>query len=68
MKIHTIGCPALLLADDNPVLLATFVELLEPEYRILASLSNGVSVLDRIDLLIPDILLLDISLGDLSCS
>jgi DNA-binding NarL/FixJ family response regulator len=66
MKTQIMGCPALLLADDNPVLLSTFVEILEPEYRILASLSNGVSVLDRIDLLSPDILLLDVSLGDLS--
>ena len=40
--------------------------MLEPEYRTLASLSNGVSVLDRIHLLSPDILLLDISLGHLS--
>jgi DNA-binding NarL/FixJ family response regulator len=66
MKTHTTGCPALLLADDNPAVLATLVEMLKLEYRIVASLFNGVSVLDRIDLLCPDILMLDVCLGDLS--
>jgi DNA-binding NarL/FixJ family response regulator len=66
MKTHTTGCPALLLADDNPAVLATLVEMLKLEYRIVASLFNGVSVLDQIDLLCPDILMLDLCLGDLS--
>jgi DNA-binding NarL/FixJ family response regulator len=66
MKTHTTGCPALLLADDNPAVLATLVEMLKLEYRIVASLFNGVSVLDQIDLLCPDILMLDVCLGDLS--
>jgi DNA-binding NarL/FixJ family response regulator len=66
MKTHTTGCPALLLADDNPAVFATLVEMLKLEYRIVASLFNGVSVLDRIDLLCPDILMLDVCLGDLS--
>jgi DNA-binding NarL/FixJ family response regulator len=67
--LHASGarkCPALLLADDNPAVLATLVEMLKLEYRIVASLFNGVSVLDRIDLLCPDILMLDVCLGDLS--
>ena len=55
-----------MLADDNPAVLATLVEMLKLEYRIVASLFNGVSVLDRIDLLCPDILMLDVCLGDLS--
>jgi CheY-like chemotaxis protein len=63
MKTHTTGCPALLLADDNPAVLATLVEMLKLEYRIVASLFNGVSVLDQIDLLCPDILMLDLCLG-----
>jgi DNA-binding NarL/FixJ family response regulator len=66
MKTHTTGCPALLLADDNPAVLATLVEMLKLEYRIVASLFNGASVLDQIDLLCPDILMLDLCLGDLS--
>src|ERR1700745_349960 len=57
--------PALLLADDNPALLAAVVEMLDSGYRVVASLTNGASVLEQVDLLNPDILLLDISLGDL---
>jgi DNA-binding NarL/FixJ family response regulator len=57
--------PSLLLADDNPAVLATLVELLDSEYRVVASLTNGASVLEQVDLLNPDIVLLDISLGDL---
>ncbi len=66
MKTDVAVRPALLLADDNPALLATVVEMLDSGYRVVASLANGASVLDQIDLLDPDILLLDISLGDLS--
>jgi DNA-binding response OmpR family regulator len=65
MKTDIPVRPALLLADDNPALLATVVEMLDSGYRVVASLANGASVLDQIDLLNPDILLLDISLGDL---
>jgi DNA-binding NarL/FixJ family response regulator len=64
MKTDIAVRPALLLADDNPALLATVVEILDSGYRVVASLTNGASVLDQIDLLNPDILLLDISLGD----
>jgi DNA-binding NarL/FixJ family response regulator len=66
MKIDIGECPTLLLADDNPAMLKTLVEMLKPQFRVKASLLTGASVLDQIDLLGPDILLLDISLGDLS--
>jgi DNA-binding response OmpR family regulator len=66
MKTDIAVRPALLLADDNPALLATVVEMLDSGYRVVAWLANGASVLDQIDLLNPDLLLLDISLGDLS--
>jgi DNA-binding NarL/FixJ family response regulator len=58
--------PALLLADDNPDLLATLVEMLQTKYRIAAALPNGTSVLDQIGTLRPDLVILDISLGDLT--
>ena len=64
MKTDIAVRPTLLLADDNPALLATVVALLDSGYRVVASLSNGASVLNQIDLLDPDILLLDICLGD----
>jgi DNA-binding NarL/FixJ family response regulator len=58
--------PALLLADDNPDLLATLVEMLQTKYTIAAALPNGTSVLDQIGTLHPDLVILDISLGDLT--
>jgi DNA-binding NarL/FixJ family response regulator len=58
--------PTLLLADDNPELLATLVEMLQTKYKIAAALPNGRSVLDQIGTLVPDIVILDVSLGDLT--
>jgi DNA-binding NarL/FixJ family response regulator len=58
--------PTLLLADDNPELLATLVEMLQTKYKIAAALPNGKSVLDQIGTLVPDIVILDVSLGDLT--
>jgi len=55
-----------LLADDNPELLATLVEMLQTKYKIAAALPNGKSVLDQIGTLVPDIVILDVSLGDLT--
>jgi DNA-binding NarL/FixJ family response regulator len=66
MKTDIAVRPTLLFADDNPALLTTVLEMLDSGYRVVATLSNGASVLNQIDLLNPDILLLDISLGDLS--
>jgi DNA-binding NarL/FixJ family response regulator len=60
------AAPALLLADDNPAMLITLVEMLRVGYRVVAALPNGASVLDNIAMLNPDIVILDISLGDLT--
>ena len=60
------AAPALLLADDNPAMLITLVEMLQVGYRVVAALPNGASVLDKIAVLSPDIVILDISLGDLT--
>jgi DNA-binding NarL/FixJ family response regulator len=40
--------------------------MLQPGYKVVAALPNGTSVLDDIDMLNPDIVILDISLGDLT--
>jgi DNA-binding NarL/FixJ family response regulator len=66
MKTDIAVRPTLLLADDNPAMLTAVVEMLDSGYRVVASLANGASVLNQIDRLNPDILLLDIRLGDLS--
>src|SRR5271154_2126758 len=58
--------PALLLADDNPALLSTLVQMLQTEYKVVAALPNGSSVMDKVADLRPDIVILDISLGDMT--
>jgi DNA-binding NarL/FixJ family response regulator len=64
--IELAASPALLLADDNPALLATLVELLKRKYRVVAALPDGISALESIATLYPDVVILDVSLGDLS--
>jgi DNA-binding NarL/FixJ family response regulator len=66
MMTDIVASPALLLADDNPALLTTLVEMLQTEYKVVAALPNGTSVLNQIDALGPDLVILDVSLGDLT--
>jgi DNA-binding NarL/FixJ family response regulator len=66
MRTDIEKLPTLLLADDNPELLATLVEMLQARYKIAAALPNGTSVLNQIATLHPDLVVLDISLGDLT--
>lgn len=58
--------PSLLLVDDNRALLETLVEMLQPAYQVAAAMNNGKSVLERFAELSPDVIILDISLGDLT--
>jgi len=66
MNTNILAPPALVLADDNPAMLTTLVEMLQSRYRVAAALPNGKSVLDQIAMLSPDLVILDISLGDLT--
>lgn len=66
MEPNLVVLPSLLLADDNPALLETLVEMLEPAYRVAAALGSGSSVLEEVAALCPDLIILDISLGDLT--
>lgn len=56
----------LLLADDNPEILETLVDLLQPECAVVGTLSDGASVLEQAPRLKPDLIILDISLGDMA--
>jgi CheY-like chemotaxis protein len=58
--------PALLLVDDNPALLELLVEMLQPSYRIAGTLSHGAVVTEQAAILFPDLIILDLSLGDIS--
>jgi DNA-binding NarL/FixJ family response regulator len=66
MERDIVTHPSLLLADDNPALLETLIEMLEPSYKVAAALCNGASVLQEVPTLCPDLVILDISLGDLT--
>ena len=66
MERDIVAHPSLLLADDNPALLETLIEMLEPSYRVAAALCNGASVLEKVSVLRRDLVILDISLGDLT--
>lgn len=56
----------LLLADDNPAMLEALVDTLHQTYEIAAALPDGVSVLQQFASLNPDLIILDISLGDMT--
>jgi len=66
MNTNLVAAPALLLADDNPALLTTLVEMLQTRYIVAAALPNGTSVLEQCATLSPDLVILDISLGDMT--
>ncbi len=66
MERDIVAHPSLLLVDDNPALLETLIEMLEPAYRVAAALCSGASVVDEVNLLSPDLVILDVSLGDLN--
>jgi DNA-binding NarL/FixJ family response regulator len=66
MTIAKVTYPSLLLLDDNPAMLEMIREVLAANYTVVAALSTGTAVLDQISSLHPDILISDLSLGDIS--
>ncbi len=56
----------LLCIDDSPDMLETLVDLLESEFQIVGTVSSGSSALGEVVLCAPDIILLDVDLGDMS--
>ena len=56
----------LVLVDDNPEVLETLIDLLQPTYDIAGTFSDGMSVLQQVSALGPDLVILDISLGDMT--
>lgn len=55
-----------LVVDDNRGLLEFLVGMLQPTCKVAAALSNGTAVLEYAAALQPDLIILDISLGDIS--
>jgi CheY-like chemotaxis protein len=58
--------PTVLLVDDNQALLELLVGILQPTYNIAATSCNGSAVVDQAAALLPDLIILDISLGEVS--
>ena len=58
--------PRILLADDNPEILDTVSEVLKRDCFVLEAVLDGQSVLRDALTLRPDVIVLDISLGDLT--
>ena len=56
----------LLLADNNPAVLASVVRILQTDFIITGAFTEGKSVLEKVIWLNPDVIILDISMGDLS--
>ncbi len=56
----------LVLADDNPEVLETLTDMLQPKYVVAGALSDGASLLQQVAELKPDVIILDISLPDMT--
>jgi DNA-binding NarL/FixJ family response regulator len=56
----------LLCVDDSPDMLDILVDLLQSEFLIVGRLSSGSSTLDQAADLKPDVILMDVDLGDMS--
>lgn len=56
--------PRLMLADDNPLVLDVVERMLKKQFVITGSCADGDSVLRDVSSLKPDVVILDISMGD----
>jgi len=54
----------ILCVDDSREMLDILVEMIEPPFLVVGALSSGAAVLEQVASLKPDIILLDIDLGD----
>jgi len=52
----------IVLADDHPALLAEAARILEEDYEVVGTASNGLELLQRVERLAPDLVVLDISM------
>lgn len=58
--------PRILLADDHAILLEAFKKLLEPEYDVVGTVSDGRELLDAAPKLRPEVIVTDISMPNLN--
>ena len=55
-----------LIADDSPAVLENIEEMLREDFVIAAAVPNGGSVVEEVARLNPDVVVLDVSLGDMT--
>lgn len=55
-----------LLADDNPAILEVVKQMLQKDYAIVAALGEGSAVIREVPQWTPDVVILDISMGDMN--
>lgn len=55
-----------LLADDNPAILDVVKRMLQKEFKVIGALADASSVVEQAPDLKPDVLILDISMGELN--
>ncbi len=55
-----------LLADDHPRILSRLTDLLEPEFKVIAVVGDGQSLVETAESLQPDLIITDISMPILS--
>jgi len=58
--------PRLLLVDDNQAILDCLVRLLGRDYTIVGALRDGLRMLDAVAILQPDLIVMDISMPEVS--
>jgi CheY-like chemotaxis protein len=61
-----VTAPTILLVEPNRAVLELLVEMLEPTYKIAAALCSATTVVAQAAALLPDLIILDVSLGDVS--
>ena len=59
-----MSCVRILLADDNPVILNHVGDMLASDYQIIGKVVDGNSVCEQAAKLGPDLIVLDISMGE----
>jgi DNA-binding NarL/FixJ family response regulator len=55
-----------LIGDDNPAMLEAVTQMLQDEYQIVGALAEARAIVTQVPKLKPDILVLDISMGDMN--
>lgn len=54
------------IGDDNPAMLEAVTHLLQNDFRVVAALECARAIVDQVLRLMPDILILDLSMGDMN--